>query len=216
MRLLATLGWNPKIVSYSVEKLQPEEVVIFYGDFMGFNSEKALKELEEEIREVEKVKIDPMDIRDCITKMRPYVSQEAVANITGGTKIMALTLALLSAIERIPMVYVVTREGRMRMDILPLEVPESARSLRNEEGSKRKVLELLCHKYGGAALQDELIKDVRKALKLSEGASTVYEAIGFLEHRNLVKRWVNGEDRRKRFVQLTSAAHFFMECDTNE
>ncbi|NPA74547.1 MAG: hypothetical protein GXO25_00500 [Euryarchaeota archaeon] len=125
MKLVSTLGWSAEVVLYPARLLKPDEMVVFYGPKDDPAIYEAKLKIAECIPSARFVEVQPFSMSDCIKKMRGHLSDDAVANITGGTKIMSFTLALLAAYREegeIPVIYISTQGDDMKVHRIPLRI----------------------------------------------------------------------------------------------
>jgi CRISPR-associated protein Csa3 len=221
VRLLSTLGWIPAVVVSAVERIKPDKVVVFYGSEGDDN--RVSKALENVIMDIGKdvevipVKIDdPMDMRECMTKMKPHISEDSISNITGGTKIMSFSLALLSASRGVPIIYIRRGGDEREVEVLPITINmESSFFLGEDNSTKMEILKVLCE-MGGKATQRDVRDEVRRRRGLSESSTTIYEAISQLEAMNIIEKTRNKGDSRINDIRLKDGAYLYLECDENE
>ncbi len=225
MRLVSTVGWVPEVVIYPAKILNPEEIVVFHGHIDNKEEkarfEKTKNEIVTEIgMNVRFVEVNPFDMADCIRKMKKYVNDESIVNITGGTKLMALTLALLATYRpggEVPIIYVTT-EDEPRLVRVPVSfTPEDLRIDANTV--KWSILKILLESPSGKMRSKELRKiigkeRIRKGIakgdENDEGLSqgTFSEAKKELKKYNLI-----AEEKLGREIELSvkEAAWFFKD-----
>ncbi len=133
MKLLSTMGWSADVVLHPLSVLKPEQAVIFYGtsdDDSRQKVEAAMDKIKNNAKMALKfVEVNPFSLEDCIEKMRPELTEDSIANITGGTKLMSFALALLATYGyytdgAIPVIYVVTKGGTTELKRIPIVVDE--------------------------------------------------------------------------------------------
>jgi hypothetical protein len=107
------------------------------------------------------VRVKPFSMGDCITKMKPYLSEDSISNITGGTKLMSMALTLLSLHMNsysVPLIYVYTRDENMEIMQVPLSISKMSINIR---GTTRDLLEILVERDDwttGKILRQEIKK----------------------------------------------------------
>ncbi|ADD08848.1 hypothetical protein Aboo_1039 [Aciduliprofundum boonei T469] len=206
MKLLSTLGWTSKVVIEAAKKLKPDENVVFYGyvnDEEKEKVEKALNEVKKELSNVKAVQVDPMNFYDCITKVNEHIDNTSVANITGGTKIMSFSLALKAALMDIPIIYLVTENGKTTIKRVPIRLSTSQRNffkMNESDSTAVQILQALIHSQGGK-MDMKTLKS-----KLNKGYSTISDAKSRLILANLIREEKNG---RTKILVANSAAYLF-------
>ena len=206
MRLLSTLGWTSKVVIEAAKSLNPEEHIVFYGYVDDEEKERilgALDEVKSELNNVKAVQVDPMNFHDCIMKINEYIDDESVANITGGTKIMSFSLALKAALLDIPIVYVVTENGKTTVKRVPVRLSSSKRNffrMSEEDSTAKDMLKILLNEYNGKAK----MKDLK--MRLDRKYSTISDAKSKLILANLIREEKVG---REKVLIANSVAYLF-------
>ncbi len=208
MRLISTLGWTAKVVIETAKVLKPDENVVIYG-YVDENEEmeikKALDKVREELNNVIEVHVrDPMNFYECIQAVDRYLTEDSVANITGGTKIMAFSLALRAAVLGVPVVYMATENGETKILRLPINLITDSNSLiriHDKDSTTMKFLTTLVEKYGGKAS----MKDIKRAL--GSRYSTLSDAKNKLIKANLINEFKNG---REKIIIANNAAYLFL------
>ena len=205
MKLLSTLGWAPQVIVEVARVLMPEENIVFYG-YVNEDErpriENSLRKVREEVENLRVVKVDPMSFQDCIKKIQRFLDENCVVNITGGTKIMAFSLALQAAMVGIPIVYVVTTKDKMRIKTLPLLLSLKGKNFLREGSTAHRMLELLLTKYGGFAKLIDLKRD------LGIKYSTLSDAKRKLMEANIIQERKEGKNK---IIIANDIAYLFME-----
>ncbi len=209
LRLLSTIGWTEKVVVEVARILQPEEHVIFYGYANDAEKERVMRAVERArsslSQPLKMVEVNPMNLRDCIEKMGRYITEDSVANITGGTKIMAFSLALHAALHDIPVLYMTTFEGKQEIKRIPFSLKPTRRSFfhpDNHDSTPVQFLKLLIEKYDGRAE----LRELRRELK-GKGDSTISDAKRKLLRANLIREQKLG---RTKIIVANSGAYLFL------
>jgi len=210
MRLLSTLGWSADVIIEISRVLEPEENIVFYGYVDEIERERimaAIKKLEISLDKLRLVKVNPMSLKDCFEKMRNYISEESVVNITGGTKIMAFSLALEAALRDIPIVYMYTEGDIRRIKRIPLSISYAGRNFLNfsNDSTPLKILRLLVKKYNGKARLKDIKRDIPE-----RRSSTISDAKRKLIKANLIREEKNGRDK---IIILNSGSYLFVRDD---
>lgn len=192
MNLVSTIGWSEVVVEYAAKILLPEKITVFYGPS---EDEKVIAAIENLKRKVNvpltAVQVDPMDFKQCTDIMKRYIDDSCVANITGGTKVMSFTLALLCASRNIPIIYVLTENGNMRILRVPVRLVKRATNFISSPNSTAMVLlKTLIKDFNGEAH----LKDLRKALG-NVKYSTLSDAKNRLIRANLIKEAKKGREK---------------------
>jgi CRISPR-associated protein Csa3 len=206
MKLLSTLGWTAKVVIEAAKILGADEHIVFYGYVDDEEKERVLSALEEvkkELKNVKAVQVDPMNFHDCIMKINENIDEESVANITGGTKIMSFSLALKAALLDIPIVYVVTENGKTTVKRVPVRLSTSQRSffrMSEEDSTAKEMLKILLNEYNGKAKMKEL------KMRLNRKYSTLSDAKSKLILANLIREEKVG---REKILIANSVAYLF-------
>ena len=206
MRLLSTLGWTSKVVVEAAKVLEPDENIVFYGFVDKIEEErvnKALEEVKNSIENVKGVRVDPMNFHDCIVKMSDYINEESIVNITGGTKIMSFSLALKAALMDIPIVYVVTENGKSIIKRVPIRLSSSQRNffrIEKKDSTAIELLRTLLRDCQGRAR----LKDLK--MKLNKKYSTLSDAKNRLLLANLIREEKKG---RERVITANDIAYLF-------
>jgi len=197
MRLLSTVGWNVEVVSYVIDVLDPDEVVFFYGFVSEEDKKKVLKVLktleESYTIKIRKVQVNPMALGENFEKMARWISDESVANITGGTKIMSFALALNAAMRGIPILYVVTEDGKRKILRVPIIFSEGMRNffrIENKNSVAMRTLRILVEDFRGRA---RFVKLKERLGKIS--SSTVSDAKRRLLMANLIREEKEGKEK---------------------
>ena len=222
MKLLSTMGWSADVVLHPLNVLKPEQAVIFYGT----NDEDSRQKVEAAMDKIKNnakmalkfVEVNPFSLEDCIEKMRPELTEDSIANITGGTKLMSFALALLATYGyytdgAIPVIYVVTKGGNTELKRIPLVVDEMDLGFKKNKKNTimRQILQIL-HDNG-----DELSgAEIRAIMKDNFGRNVsspgFSEAKAKLACRNLISERKKGN---AGYYSLKSGAWFFLESDEN-
>ncbi len=206
MRLLSTLGWTAKVVTDAAKLLEADENIVFYG-YVDEEEEKkvkkALEEVKKKLKNIREVQVDPMNFHDCISKINEYINEESVANITGGTKIMSFSLALKAALMDIPIVYVVTQDGKTIIKRVPIRLSASKRNffrIEKEDSTAIQLLRTLLKEPQGKAR----LKDLKT--KINKGYSTLSDAKNKLLLANLIREEKIG---REKVIVANDIAYLF-------
>ncbi len=205
MRLLSTLGWTARVVVEAAKIIEPDENIVFYGyvdEIEEIRVKNALEEVKNSLGNVKEVRVDPMNFQDCLSKISNYMDDESVANITGGTKIMAFSLALRAALMDIPIIYVVTRNGKSFIKRVPVKLSASRRNFFriNGESTAMQILRLILEKPDGRIKMKEL------QIRLGKKYSTLSDAKRKLILANLVKEKKIG---REKILIANDVAYLF-------
>jgi len=191
------VGWNVEVVSYVIDVLDPDEVVFFYGFVSEEDKKKVLKVLktleESYTIKIRKVQVNPMALGENFEKMARWISDESVANITGGTKIMSFALALNAAMRGIPILYVVTEDGKRKILRVPIIFSEGMRNffrIENKNSVAMRTLRILVEDFRGRA---RFVKLKERLGKIS--SSTVSDAKRRLLMANLIREEKEGKEK---------------------
>ncbi len=164
MKLLCTIGWNSVVVTEVVRRLRPEKVVILYGYENEDNRkrvERSLKEAvdacEEEGITVETRFVNPLDFGDCLRVAGEYMDDETAVNFTGGTKVMALALALTALSAGAPLLYYEGKNGAT-VEVLPLQGMDLNRGLYTGSETQRKFVDMLLDR--GRVMRKEAMREL--------------------------------------------------------
>lgn len=202
MKLICTLGWNSVVVTDVVRRLRPDEVVILYGYENEKNRamvESALKEAvdacDDEGVPVRLHFINPLDFGDCLSAAKEHLSEDAVVNFTGGTKVMALALAMAALSVGVPLIYYEGKGGG-RLELLPLQGMDVSSGLYTGNRTQRKFVEMLVER--GRVMR----KDAKRELGLSD--STISGLIDRFVKMNVVKK---DRDSREVVVKPLPGIH---------
>jgi len=225
MRLISTVGWNPKIVLFPMQVLRPEENYIIYGTVP--EERKKTESVISEIRanwdygDLHFVEVDPFDLRDMVEKIKEIgITDDTVVNITGGTKIMSFALTISAAVRpggEVPIIYVTTDKSgegdSMRIKRIPLGIREISRvSKNNSRGGKKLttaelILKILAENGGTMGGPD-----IRKKMEEEYGhivkQGTFSDVKKILECLNLIHVGRNGRELQ---LTLFPGAWFFIE-----
>ncbi len=158
MRLLSTIGWNEEVVAHVVNILEPDELILFYG-YVNERDRKRVMGAVETIHSsfdipIRDVEVNPMALGENFEKMARWITDESVANITGGTKIMSFALALNAAMKDIPIVYVVTEGDERKIYRVPISFSEDVRNffrIENKNSIAMRTLRILVVDFKGRA-----------------------------------------------------------------
>ncbi len=219
------MGWSANVVLYPIKKLKPDEVVIFYG-IGDKDAEESVEEAMEKIRKESPIppkfiEVDPFSLEDCIEKIRPELTEDGVANITGGTKIMSFALALLATYGdrtngEIPVIYVVTKEGKYDIKRIALAIDEMDMGLKKNKKKNKNVMKLILEvlKNQNDELPAETIKEeIERITGRKISPSGFSEAKSKLVCRNLI---FERKEKNRGYYSLKSGAWFFLEGEENE
>ncbi len=214
MNLISTLGWSADVVLHPARVLNPERMVVFYGPETNAEVMAAVQRVKEEYPDTKFVQVNPFSLSDCIAKMHPHIGDDAVVNMTGGTKIMAFTLALLATYREggeVPVIYVQTRDGGMSIIRIPLRLSSFTLNFK-KNSTKRLILEILCdeddcsRKLSGP----EIRKIMAEKYGHSVSESTFNSAKEELKRLNII---VEEKKGRKLYFSARAAAAFFIGGD---
>jgi len=206
MKLLSTLGWTAKVVVEAAKLLDADENIVFYGYVDDAEKDRvlaALEDVKKELKNVKAVQVDPMNFQDCIVKIDEHIDEESVANITGGTKIMSFSLALKAALLDIPIVYVVTENGKTKVKRVPVKLSSSKRNffrMSGEDSTAKEMLKILLNEYNGKARLKEL------KMRLNKKYSTLTDAKDRLLLANLIREEKVG---REKVIIANNVAYLF-------
>ncbi|GEM_PF-2950057 len=226
MKLLSTLGWVPEVVAYPANILKPDEMVVFVGAASQRDreiiddSKERLKSMV--VQPIKFVEVDPLDMGDCIVKMKPHLSDDSVVNITGGTKIMAFTLLLLATLRfgnsprsdprDLPVIYVKTVGSQMYIERLPLEMGAPEFNPRGN-GTAALILKVLMDSEDGELSSPEIRRIMESKYNKKVQNSTFSEAKKKLENANLISvRWVGNTS----FLRIHEAAEVLLGVGSHE
>jgi len=210
MRLLSTVGWNAEVVSYVIDVLEPDEVVLFYGFVSDEDKDKILGVLkvlrDKHTMKIKEVQVNPMALGENFEKIAHWINEKSVANITGGTKIMSLALALNAAMRGIPIVYVITENGEKKILRVPIIFSEGMRNffrIENKDSVAMRTLRILVEDFRGRA---RFVKIKEKLGRIS--SSTVSDAKRRLLMANLIREVKEGKEK---IIIANSGAYLLLD-----
>ncbi len=192
MNLVSTIGWSEVVVEYAAKILLPEKITVFYGPSEDDRILTAIENLKRKVNvPLTAVQVDPMDFKQCTDIMKKYIDDSCVANITGGTKVMSFTLALLCASRNLPIIYVLTENGQMRILRVPVRLVKKATNfITSPDSTATILLEILIKNFNGEAH----LKELRKAIG-NVKYSTLSDAKNRLIRANLIKESKKGREK---------------------
>ena len=206
MKLLCTIGWNAVVVTDVVRKLRPDSVVILYGYENDRNREMVERALREarEACEAEGIPVsarfvNPLDFGDCLSVAGEHIAEDTVVNFTGGTKVMALAVALAALTAGAPLLYYEGKAGGS-LEILPLQGVDIKRGLYTGNPTQRRFVKMLLDR--GRLMR----KDVRRELGLSD--STVSGLIDKFVKMNVIR---TDKDSREVVIKPLPGIHLLWE-----
>ena len=197
MRLLSTVGWSEEIVSYVIDTLEPDEIILFYG-FVSEKDRNRIRKALDLIRarypsNLKEVQVNPMALGENFEKMARWVNDESVANITGGTKIMSFALALNAAMRGIPIVYVVTDGDEKKIFRVPITFSEGSKNffrIDKKDSIAMRTLKILVNDFKGKA---RFVKIKERLGNIS--SSSISDAKRRLLMANLIREEKNGKEK---------------------
>ncbi len=142
----------------------------------------------------EKIVIDPSNFEEIIEKVFQKITyyDKLVINLTGGTKIMILSLYFIAQLKESTCFYIFKeKDGKMtKLDVPIMSLPESLENLKNKvKGKKERIIKLLINKKEGYTLNElESILKIKKP--------TIEGHLKTLEELKMIKR----ERYKKRVI----------------
>ena len=134
-----------------------------------------------------------MALGENFEKMARWITDESVANITGGTKIMSFALALNAAMKDIPIVYVVTEGDERKIYRVPISFSEDVRNffrIENKNSIAMRTLRILVEDFKGRAR----FKSIKKRLG-NISSSSISDAKRRLLLANLIREERMGKEK---------------------